>query len=85
MATYQLLEEWMDYEELGSFHTYGVKVTEGNDALVFHDISTKKERVARFLRVLEEGRVSFCHIMDVLEDFMASDFEAAEDAAGIGC
>ena len=75
MFFYQILEENLFREDIGSYTSFGLKVIYATygiylEVLRISDVSTDKLKVARLASLCTRGQVSPIHIIDVAEDYL---------------
>ena len=69
---YELLTTKVDDFEQMSYTTYGIRVLDetGSKRFEYIDISTSREYVEGFIRMVEGRDVAAIHIADLLEDYL---------------
>ena len=69
---YLVIKQHITSEELGTYVTYGIRVERDQETLaLIHDLSTKFEDIQRLADLCTKHQLSFEHLSDVIEDFLA--------------
>ena len=70
-AWYQLIGTYLFEEDVGWYHTYGIKVIlPDGTSRTLSDISTDRERVQALVDACRAGALDPDHLTDVVENFL---------------